>query len=156
MVNKLAVHIETEELGASLFALIALVFTSGLFAFMDFITGVMVARSKSEKIQSGKISNTVGKYFGLILWFVLALVLILILSDNYFVLTLLFGPLILNILKEFISIGENLEARNGKKPYMFTIIDRVFSIIEKRFFKHIESKVANVEIDDLTDKTKLN
>jgi len=141
-------HVKSEELGISMIALVGLCFINLLLSSADFVTGVIAARGRKEIITSKRIGNTIGKYLGLILYLVLSIFLVFILTANYFVLALLYGPLILNIFKEFISIGENLKERNARKPYIFTVIDKVFEIMEKKFFKAVDKKVNSVDIDD--------
>lgn len=148
ILEKITTQMSAEGIETTLIALTGLCFLNGVFAFADFITGV-IGRPEGERIQSSKISNTLGKYFGIMLYFMMASVLILILSANYFVLVLLFGPLILNILKEYISIGENIEKKSGKKPYIFGIVDKLFEMIETRFFKGIEKKISDVDVKDI-------
>lgn len=149
IIETIAHRIHTEELAIVMLALTGLCFMNLFLSFVDFITGVIAARNRRERISSGRVGNTVGKFFGLILYLFLSIVLVFILSDNYFVLAILYGPLILNIFKEFISIGENLQKRNGRTPYIFTVINKIFDIIEKRFFSEVEKKVSDVDVDDI-------
>ena len=45
---------------------------------------------------------------------------------------------IILVLREYISIGENIEKRFGSKPYIFTLAEKLFDIIEKKLIKKIE------------------
>jgi hypothetical protein len=48
-------------------------------------------------------------------------------------------PVFLVNLREFVSIGENIESIYGKKPYIFTLIDKVFTGLEKTFLGKVNS-----------------
>lgn len=58
--------------------------------------------------------------------------------------------LILIGLREFVSIGDNIERIWGVKPYLFTLIDNLFHIMEKLFKKKIE-KTIDEYVDDEDD-----
>ena len=130
---------ESTMLAITIFAIVVML--TGLFIVFDFITGVVASRHKGFKINSSKWGVTIGKFFGLTLYSVLAGIILLLLSSNYIAMVLVFGPVILTLLKEYISIGENLEKRFGKKAYMFTVLDRLFDIIELKFFQTMENKL---------------
>lgn len=138
--DKMYAHIEEQESIVPLIIFFIIIGLTGLFIIVDFVTGIVASRYEGSRIQSSKWGVTIGKFFGLFLYSCLAAVVILLLSSNYFVLTMIFAPVILTLLKEYISIGENFERRFGKKAYMFTVIDKVFDILEMKFFKTLEEK----------------
>jgi hypothetical protein len=45
---------------------------------------------------------------------------------------------IILVLREYISIGENIEKRFGSKPYIFSLAEKLFDIIERKVIKKIE------------------
>ena len=51
--------------------------------------------------------------------------------------------LILINLREFVSIGENIENIFGTKPYLFALIDTIFITMEKLFKKKLENKLED-------------
>lgn len=111
----------------------------------DWFLGLTEAiRVKNEKISADKIVYTIMKFvmfFGW-LYFMKAVrhemetygymkdVIILI---NIFVLFLI-------ILREFRSIGNHINAIWGSKPYLFILIDEIFSIVESGFKKKLKDK----------------
>lgn len=145
--NKLYEHIELKEGIIPLIIYAILISLTGLFIVADFVTGIIASKHEGGRIQSSKWGVTIGKVVGLFLYSCLASIVILLLSNSYVVLTMVFGPVILTLLKEYISIGENFERRFGKKAYMFTIVDRMFDILEMKFFKNLENK----EVDDVCE-----
>jgi len=117
------------------------VFITGIFVFIDFVTGIIASRYEGESIQSLKWGRTIGKLLGLILYAVIGIVFLLLLPDNFLVKVVVFGIVLLTLINEYISIGENLERRLGKKFYIFTLLDKVFDLLENRFFKLIEKRI---------------
>tara|TARA_R100001377_G_scaffold85310_2_gene71544 strand:- start:11592 stop:12119 length:528 start_codon:yes stop_codon:yes gene_type:complete len=144
ILNQVSTRVSTKDLEGSILVLVILVGLTVFFSIIDMITGVL-ARPKGSNISSGKWGNTVGKLVSLVLYLSFSLFLMIILSDNYFVLVVLFSPLVLNILKEYISIGENLEKLNGKKPYLFSVVDKIFLMLENKFFTHVTEKINKLE-----------
>ena len=51
--------------------------------------------------------------------------------------------LILINLREFVSIGENIEKIFGTKPYLFALIDTIFITMEKLFKEKLENKLED-------------
>jgi len=133
-------YIELENGIISFIILFALNILAQIFIIFDFITGIIASKKRGDKIKSSKWGITVGKFFGLFLYFFLSFIILLLLSNNNFVLIMIFSPIILTILKEYISVGENFESMYGKKAYMFTIIDKIFDILENKLFKMIKNK----------------
>ncbi len=52
-------------------------------------------------------------------------------------------PVFLVNLREFVSIGENIETIYGKKPYIFTLIDKLFTSMEKVFIKKVSADIVD-------------
>lgn len=149
---------DKEDTPAIMF-LAGIVFLSTMFIIADLIVGIIAARHKGEKIVSDKWGTTIGKFLGVMMYSVLA-VLLLVSMDNSFVLyTVLYTPLVLSALKEYISIGNNLEKRfDGKKPYIFSLVDKIFELLEFKFFNTLERKLNdNNTVDNfLKDKKAKN
>jgi hypothetical protein len=55
---------------------------------------------------------------------------------------------IILVFREYISIGENIQKRFGKKPYIFNLAEKIADIIERTLLKKIE----NSELCDPKDK----
>jgi hypothetical protein len=108
-----------------------------LFILVDLFLGIRAAKKNKEVITSAGWEKTIGKFLGVGLYLVIAIV-VLIYSVNIVALTFIYTPLFLTILKEFTSIGENLEKITGSKPYLFTVIDKVFEILELKFFNKLK------------------
>lgn len=118
-----------------------------LLVVFDLFTGIQAAKFKGDQIISGKLSYTFHKLFIYILFFwlineVYSLIntyngigkdqgVILLSLIRYFVFILL-------SLREFISIGENIEKRFGKKPNIFNIAEKIADLIEMKIMKKIE------------------
>lgn len=138
--DKMYQHIEQQESIVPLIIFSIIVGLTAGFIVIDFIVGIIASKHEGSKIQSSKWGVTIAKFFGLFLYSCLAAIIILLLASNYFILTMIYAPIILTLLKEYVSIGENFERRFGKKAYMFTVIDKVFDILEMKFFKTLEEK----------------
>lgn len=143
--------LNTDFLGVSTSLLILI---SVLF-MVDFWTGVIASRSeelkaievgdkkeaKDKKFNSRKITFTFFKFLMLFLWIWLADVIGTKFEDlnymhtTYEVITTI--PLVLVTLREYISIGENIERRFNKKLYIFTLVEKIFEILEGKFFKKL-------------------
>lgn len=113
-------------------------FLTGVFIIADLITGIRAARSIGDTIKADKWGITVGKMFGLILYCSLASLILLLVSSNYFVSTMVIGPVILTIIKEYLSVGENIEKTSGKALYMFSVVHKIFDVLESRFFASVD------------------
>lgn len=121
--------------------------------FWDFVTGLIASKFKGEKIQSTKIAFTFYKVlmYLLFFWLVFEINKSIAESDSFFaeqgehsinfIRNFIFSIL---VLREYISIGENIEKRFGKKPYIFTLVEKLADIIENKLIKKIEdSDVCN-------------
>lgn len=136
----------------------------------DFITGIIASRYNGSKIESSKITFTFFKIFMYILCFWIlhqinneiqlnksknntsVLNFLYDYSENIigflrnFIFTLV-------SMREYISIGENLEKRYNKKIYVFSLFEKIFDIIELKFFKKLEdTKICNLK-DEVSDNT---
>jgi len=111
---------------------------------VDLLIGVLGNKiSNNETVESHKWGYSVGKYFGLILYFLISFTLLMIIPNKSILYLLLYMPLILSMLREYISIGENIKKTTGKTPYLFTLIDELFILIQKKFF---------TKFDDITNQ----
>lgn len=149
--NKLYAHFSSDSAMYSVLVLVLFVMITVTFIVADAITGIIASRHEGSRIQSSKIGATIGKLFGVTLYAGLSMVMLVLLPGNYIVTTMVYGPILLTALKEFISIGENLERRFDRKIYLFQIIDKIFDLIELKFFKFLEKK-ASKELDKGVEK----
>ena len=133
---------------------ISLLILISLLFIADFITGVMASRYESKistdplviedkKFKSSKITFTFFKFIMLFMWIWLEDSVNSKVSEIpslcYIYELLRVVPLILISLREYVSIGENIERRYGKKPYMFNLAEKIFEILEFKFIKKIKS-----------------
>lgn len=120
---------------------------TGLVIFMtlvDMITGVIASMHKGCEICSIKWGATINKLIAEIIYTFIALVIVVSLDEYMLVRAIVVIPIILNILREYISIGENLKVRYPDRGlYMFMLIEKMFLLLEKGFFKFLEIKVPN-------------
>jgi phage-related holin len=126
-------------------------FNVGIFTFLflvimfDMYTGIKAAVYTGDKLTSRKGLRSLDKlvsYF----FFIVFTALLQSLLDNQGYSLGLFVISNLNILLfiliflwEFHSIGENYEKRYGRKPKMFTLMDKISKIIEKKVINKIEN-----------------
>lgn len=115
--------------------------------FFDFLTGIIASKFSGEKIESTKIAFTFYKVlmYLLFFWLVFEINKNISESDSFlaiqgehtinFTRSFIFSIL---VLREYISIGENIEKRFGKKPYIFTLVEKLADIIENQLIKKIE------------------
>lgn len=127
--------------------------------FWDFVTGLVASKFAGEKIESTKIAFTFYKVlmYLLFFWLVFEINKSIIESDSFFsiqgqhsinfIRNFIFSIL---VLREYISIGENIEKRFGKKPYIFTLVEKLADIIESKLIKKIEES----ELCDPKDKNE--
>lgn len=118
-----------------------------LLVLLDFFTGVQAAKYKREPIVSGKLSYTFHKLLVYLLFFWLINEIYDLLNpysgfgkdQGVILLSLIrYFVFILLSLREFISIGENIEKRFGKKPGIFNIAEKIADLIELKIMKKIE------------------
>lgn len=109
----------------------------------DFLTGMVASRYESVKngsddyILSSKLWRSFWKFFGVIsiLFIITSFCLMLVIFDNdtFYNVFLIAIPsvMLMVILFEFHSIGENLKRRFGKKPSYFEFFDNLSKAVEK-------------------------
>lgn len=138
-----------------------LVLTSFLFV-CDFFSGVVASRHEAslaenerelarKKFKSSKITFTFLKFVMLFLWIWLEesvsdrIKHIEILNSSYELVRSI--PIILIALREYVSIGENIERKYNMKPYMFSLADKIFEILELKFLNKLGVKKNNQDED---------
>lgn len=123
-----------------------------LFLFLvlilfDLITGIVASRHVGEQIQSTKLVYTFYKVlmYLLFFWVLEEVQRIIPLDDSFLyqqalhVLSFTRGFIfIILTLREYISVGENIEKRFNKKPYIFTLTEKLAEIIEAKIIRKIE------------------
>lgn len=128
---------------------------------IDFVTGAIASRHEAKGVKgwfiSEKITYTVYKFISIFLLLWLANEIYMMLESNYnesdsgFWTSIYGGSMsTLGIARttaftlicgrEYISIGENIQRRFGKKYYAFTLFEKIFDVIEMRFIKKLEKK----------------
>lgn len=124
---------------------------SYIFIMVDLITGVIAQLHLGRKLASIKWGVTVNKFLALAMYSMFAMMIVLFVANDSWLNWVLFAPIIFAILREYISIGENMATRfNGKKPYIFTLLDKVFGILEKGFIQAIERKLSRMSSEQNT------
>jgi hypothetical protein len=131
-----------------------LILVSILLMTVEFFFSGIISKKNKQKLSSN-IGYFAGKLFSLMIYYTLAIILIFMLYNNMIALTIIFGPIILTILKEFTTIGENMQILYGKKSYIFSIIDKLFSILEFKYFKTVEGKETS-QVEDITNQNNNN
>lgn len=118
-----------------------------LLVIADLFTGVQAAKYKKEEIVSGKLSYTFHKLLMYLFFFWLVSEIFDLLTEyngigkeqSLVVLSIIqYFVFILLSLREYISIGENIEKRFGKKPKIFNIAEKIADLIELKIMKKIE------------------
>jgi hypothetical protein len=127
----------------------------------DFFTGVIAARYNKEEFESTKVAFTFYKifmYFAFF-WMLFEFNKLLTMNDGwvydqgeYFISFVRSFIFIILVFREYISIGENIQKRFGKKPYIFNLAEKIADIIERTLLKKIE----NSELCDPKDKKNEN
>ena len=102
---------------------------------------------KEKKLSSSKITLTFLKFIVLFFWMWIAAEINNIFKNSTFlsdiISTITIVPLVLIALREFVSIGENIERRYGIKPYIFTLIEKMFDIIQLKFLEKFKESGNN-------------
>lgn len=123
----------------------------------DSFTGIVASRHEGDKIESGKLAFTFYKFLMsfIFFWIVSELrdklgVKIESCKSEYLstfysgiketLEIITYSIFVLLSLREWISIGENIERRFKKKIYVFQIVEKIFDIIEKKLITWIENK----------------
>lgn len=123
---------------------------------LDNFTGIVASRHEGNRIESGKLFYTFLKFLTAFLFFWLLdeiqskLHIKVSFSDGYLqtfykgikesLEIVTYTIFILLSLREWISIGENIERRFGKKFYLFQIIEKIFDVVESKFIRWLETK----------------
>lgn len=125
-----------------------------VFMLIDMITGIVASKQGGSDVQSSKWGLTVNKFISLILYFGLVVLVSPLATEFGWLRIMLYVPIILWILREYMSIGENMAILGrGKKPYIFRLIDTIFNLVEKGFLRmirkrlHVEDDEREAEID---------
>lgn len=157
---------------------VGMIVTVALFILVDWWTGsaasnakALLALDKGDKegyqefrIKSSKVTFTIFKFISLYLWLVLSHSVYELAVENGFVIratstvqaagfhTVLrifaIVPIILFGFREFISIGENIHSIYGKKPYLFTLGEKIFEVLQFNFLTRLKAtEIATAELD---------
>jgi len=98
---------------------------------------------ENYKFKSSKIMYTIFKFMSIYLWLLLSFSASTHVKGVEFfepiINTLALVPIFLFGLREYVSIGESLEVLFGKKPYLFTLANRIFELLQLKFFKKLGS-----------------
>lgn len=118
-----------------------------LFIIIDMFIGIFVSIRKKKRIMSSKLGVTTMKILAQLLYVFLASLVFVFISSSLFTKIVLIIPVVLYILKEYISIGENIAIYfNGKTPYLFQLLDKIFYILERLFFSIFKRWVEKLSI----------
>ena len=118
----------------------------------DFWTGIWAAKHAKEQIVSSKLSFTFYKAFSYVIffWILVDIDKMLIGNEGWVFEQGTFTNAIIRnfifiilILREFISIGENIERRFGRKPYIFVLANKITEIVETQFIKRFTNRNEN-------------
>jgi len=127
-----------------------------LLIFIDSVTGIIASRHDGNKVESGKLLFIFYKFLLSFLFFWIAneitksiLGRISTSKSNYLITfysganeiveIVTYAILILLMLREWISIGENVERRFNKRYYLFDIIEKIFDLIERKLLGWLEN-----------------
>lgn len=120
------------------------------FMVVDWFLGVYASvYSENKKFQSSKITYTIIKFVTFFMW----LFFVNQAKAEYIqvqwaydtILIIQIFVLLLIGIREFVSIGENIERIWGQKPYLFTLIDSVFNSLERLFKRKLEKGVEEIQ-----------
>ena len=162
-----ALLIQMSSFSSNFFGIsLGLVLLFSVLITIDFLTGVIASRHEGNKIESSKLSFT---FFKILMYFLCFWILYQInkeieirmddMNNKYldmlyisaqasvgFIRSFVF---ILVSMREYISIGENIERRYNKKIYIFSLFEKMFDILENKFFKKLENKnICQVNKED--------
>lgn len=125
---------------------------------VDLFTGIIAAKHEGETIMSAKILFTVYKIFFYMAFFLMVYLIKkeLTRQDYWIYEQFIHGMnvvsltvLVLLVLREYVSIGENFERRFGKKHEIFKLVDKIADIIENKLIKKIEdSEICDPKKDE--------
>lgn len=137
---------------------------------IDFITGVTASKANNIQIESKLIARTFYKCLMIYLFFWILYEVTLELRGTAnekgvivdfvyryaesllsYIRTLVFT---LVILREWISIGENSFKIFKTKIYIFSIVEKLFEVIERKFINKVEEKMDEIDIDTEKQENK--
>lgn len=133
--------LETSFLGVSI---ILIILTCSLIT-LDFWYGNKASTKKPDYkgVESSKITYTILKFGMFFVWLFLAFSIKHEMKDiewfKYILSAITTFPVFLVNLREFVSIGENIEVIYKKKPYIFVLIDKLFISMEKSFITKVSA-----------------
>lgn len=137
-------------LNTSIFGISALLIIQTCVLFtIDFVFGIQASRAGSDYkgIESTKITYTIIKFLVLFIWIWMTFSIEHHFSKiewfQTFLSPIITFPIFLINLREFVSIGESLEKVYKKKPYIFTLVDKVFDAVERLFISKIDNNGNN-------------
>lgn len=142
----LAAIIEFVTNGRFLGVSVAFLLLISALYIVDFFTGVVASRHEGEKLKSSKISYTFLKFLVLFIWLCLSYQIQVFIGNSewlqFLVSTVATFPLVLISLREFVSIGENIERIHGTKPYIFNLVEKIFDAVERLLLRRIDESDA--------------
>lgn len=136
--------LDTSFLGVSV---ILILLTCSLIT-IDFWYGNKASSKKPDYkgVESSKITYTILKFVMFFVWLFLAFSIKHEMKDiewfKYILSTITAFPVFLINLREFVSIGENIEVIYKKKPYIFVLIDKLFISMEKSFITKVSADLG--------------
>jgi phage-related holin len=147
IISAITDFLKIEFLGFSLGILFFLV----LLILVDMYTGIKAAQYNGEVLTSRKGYRSVDKLISYFMFICFTALLQSLLVDKgydvgvWMISNFKILVFVLISLWEFHSVGENLQKRYGAKPKMFTLLDRVGKIIEKKVIDKIDSVEDNTK-----------
>lgn len=140
IISAITDFLKIEFLGFSLGILFFLV----LLILVDMYTGIKAAQYNGEILTSRKGYRSVDKLISYFMFICFTALLQSLLVDKgydvgvWMISNFKILVFVLISLWEFHSVGENLEKRYGSKPKMFTLLDRIGKLVEKKVIDKIE------------------
>lgn len=141
IISAITDFLKIEFLGFSLGILFFLV----LLILVDMYTGIKAAQYNGEILTSRKGYRSVDKMISYFMFICFTALLQSLLVDKgydvgvWMISNFKILVFVLISLWEFHSVGENLEKRYGSKPKMFTLLDRIGKLVEKKVIDKIEN-----------------
>lgn len=135
------------------FTLLSMGFVLGMYYFLtsvDLITRVLVLRDKERQlnkkiIKSKPIGKTIAKMVAFLVYMLIVVSALFTFNLYNAIVMLLLFPGFLAMIREYISIGENLHEKTGKPIYLFELADKIFILVEKKFYSNLNKKMNNDE-----------
>jgi hypothetical protein len=115
---------------------------------------------KENKFKSVKISYTIFKFISLYLWLLLSFSMYRHTRDLEYlgvaVRTVSLIPIFLFGFREYISIGESIEIISGRKPYLFEMGEKMFTLIQFKFLRRLGGEDADAFKEEQDKQNKNN